>query len=110
MVRAADVRGGAGQRCPAGRYNGAVAAIVGVDAEGTIRWWNEDAAAWFGHAAADVVGRPVDVLVPDEHRSRHWAAFRRVVAGGDRHLEGASINLPVLVADGRVIAFPARFN
>jgi hypothetical protein len=32
------------------------------------------------------------------------------MAGGPTHLEGASINLPVLVADGRVLTFPARFN
>lgn len=87
-----------------------MAAIVGVDAEGTICWWSEDAAVWFGHAVDDVVGRPVDVLVPEEHRGRHWEGFQRVMAGGERHLEGASINLPVLLADGRVLAFPARFN
>jgi PAS domain S-box-containing protein len=62
---------------PAGRYNLAVTAIVGVDAEGTIRWWNEDAAAWFGHAADDIVGRPVDLLVPLEHRVRQWEGLRR---------------------------------
>ena len=30
--------------------------------------------------------------------------------GGERHLEVASINLPVVLADGSVAAFPARFN
>jgi PAS domain S-box-containing protein len=51
-----------------------VAAIIGVDAAGTIRWWNADATTWFGHAADDIVGRPVDLLVPREHRARHWEA------------------------------------
>jgi hypothetical protein len=31
------------------------------------------------------------------------------MAGGERLLEGASINLPVLVADGRVLAFRPGF-
>ena len=68
------------------------------------------ASTMFGYDQSDVVGRPVDLLVPEEFRDRHWEGFRRVMAGGERDLEGASINLPVRLADGTVLAFPARFN
>jgi hypothetical protein len=30
--------------------------------------------------------------------------------GGERHLEGAAINLPVRINGGEVLAFPARFH
>lgn len=85
-------------------------AIVGVDAEGRIRMWNDAATVMFGHHETEVIGEPVDLLVPDDLRERHWEGFRRVMAGGERHLEGASVNLPVRLADDSVAAFPARFN
>jgi PAS domain S-box-containing protein len=67
-----------------------VIAIVGVDAAGIVQWWNSAASTMFGYGQADVVGHPVDLLVPEEFRDRHREGFRRVMTGGERHLEGAS--------------------
>ena len=33
----------------------------------------------FGHAADSVVGQPVDLLLPELLRSRHWAGFHRAM-------------------------------
>ncbi|MCK9249030.1 MAG: ATP-binding protein [Solirubrobacteraceae bacterium] len=46
-------------------------AVLGVSEQGTIVLANEQAAHLFGYPSADLVGRPVDDLVPDRHRGRH---------------------------------------
>lgn len=84
-------------------------AIVAATAEGRIVFWDDGATEWFGYTATEAVGRPVDLFVPEELRERHWEGFGRVMAGGDRHLTGATTNLPVRLRDGTVAAFPARF-
>ena len=41
------------------------------------------AEAMFGHARAEVIGRPVgEVIVPPRHRAAHDAGMRRVTGGG----------------------------
>lgn len=84
-------------------------AIVIADSDGHISYWNDGAEELFGYPAAVAVGALVDLIVPDEFKDKHWEGFQRVMAGGERHLDGAKINLPVKLAGGEVLAFPARF-
>jgi PAS domain S-box-containing protein len=84
-------------------------AIVVASSDGSITHWNEGATAFFGYAATEAIGRAVDFIVPEDLRAKHWEGFRRVMDGGERHLVGACINLPVRVQSGEVLAFPARF-
>lgn len=49
-------------------------AIVSEDAAGTIRTWNAGAERLFGYAAAEVVGKPLSVLVPTD-RAEEWPEF-----------------------------------
>ena len=85
-------------------------AMVVAGRDGRIVYWNQAAEQLFGYASTDAVGQRVDMIVPDDIRDKHWEGFDRVMAGGERHLEGAAINLPVRVRSGDVLAFPARFN
>jgi sigma-B regulation protein RsbU (phosphoserine phosphatase) len=39
-------------------------AVIGTSLDGTIRSWNSGAERMYGHAAADVIGRPLSILVP----------------------------------------------
>ena len=41
-------------------------AIVGKDLNGIIVSWNKAAAAMFGHAADEIIGRPITVIIPPE--------------------------------------------
>jgi PAS domain S-box-containing protein len=86
-------------------------AIVVADPQGIIRHWSPDAEELFGHAAADAVGRSLDVIVPPGGlRERHWSALRRATATGEMKLDRATTNVPVLCKDGSVRAFPGRFH
>jgi PAS domain S-box-containing protein len=84
--------------------------MVMASKEGRVVYWDDGASELFGYARADVMGRPVDVIVPGDLRAKHWEGFHRVMKGGERHLEGAAINLPVRINGGEVLAFPARFH
>lgn len=83
--------------------------IVGVDRDGTITVWDDGAEELFGHPSADVVGRPVDVIIPARFRAPHWDAFHRVIASGDSKLHDQAAALPTLHADGSERLLPARF-
>ena len=46
-------------------------AVVVVGADGTIRFMNTQAESLFGYARGQLIGQPVEVLVPPKERSRH---------------------------------------
>jgi len=55
-------------------------AIVNLDKDRNITFFNRRAEQLFGHRAEDVLGRPLDMLLPLHHRARHGAhidAFER---------------------------------
>ena len=54
-----------------------------VDSGGLIAMANESAATLLGYAVEELVGLPVDVLVPDQIRSRH-ASYRKVYGQAPR--------------------------
>lgn len=51
-------------------------ALLLVDEAGVVAMANDSAASLFGYTVAELVGLPVDVLVPDQIRSRH-ASYRK---------------------------------
>ncbi|WP_019931283.1 PAS domain S-box protein [Nocardia sp. BMG111209] len=84
------------------------AAVVVVDAAGTIRYWSGGAVTLFGHH--DVVGESLDVIVPEEFRSQHWNGFRRAMDTGESESSGGRFNIPVRCADGATRCFPGTFS
>ncbi len=76
-------------------------AIVFTDREGVIRFWNPGAERLFGFAAEEAVGRPIDIIIPEPQRARHWAGFRRVMETGEsRYGQGDLLAVPGLRRDG----------
>jgi PAS domain S-box-containing protein len=76
-------------------------AIVSVDREGVVRFWNPGAERLFGFAAAEAVGRSIDIIIPEPQRARHWAGFRRVMETGEsRYGQGDLLAVPGLRKDG----------
>ena len=84
-------------------------AMMLVDIDGIVRFWNDGAEAYFGYAAADVVGRPMDFLIVPTHRERHWIGFRAAMARERIDTEQPVANAPITCASGVVRHFPLRF-
>jgi PAS domain S-box-containing protein len=46
-------------------------AMIIIDSRGVILFANRQVAALFGHGASEVVGQPVEILLPERFRHRH---------------------------------------
>jgi PAS domain S-box-containing protein len=83
-------------------------AIVIADAQGVIQLWSRGAETLFGHSARDIVGQPLEHIVPDEFREAHRLCFVRAMESGVAGGEGVAFELPVGCAGG-VSVFPGMF-
>lgn len=76
-------------------------AIIYADAEGMIGFWNKGAERIFGFSSAEAVGRPLDIIIPDGLRKRHWSGYRETVrTGTSRYGTGDVLAVPALRKDG----------
>jgi PAS domain S-box-containing protein len=66
----------------------AVDGIITIDERGVIRWLNPAAERLFGYAAAEVVGRDINILMPPPWRDEHDDFLTRYLAGGERKVIG----------------------
>ena len=75
-------------------------AIVISDAGGSIRGWNTAAENMFGYGEADILGRPLVLLIPQRYRDRHTEGMRRVMTGGERRVLGRAVELYGVTREG----------
>lgn len=85
-------------------------ALVIADHTGTITHWSPGAELAFGHRAEHVVGKTLDVIVPEQHRAAHWVGFRRALASGKAAVEGQVGPFPVVHLDGKAREVPGRLT
>src|SRR4051794_4723243 len=80
-------------------------AIIGTDREGLITVWNPGAERIFGFSSAEAVGQSLDLIIPDNLRTRHWAGYGHAMATGEsRYGHGDLLSVPGLTKDGRRIS------
>jgi PAS domain S-box-containing protein len=75
-------------------------AIIIADSQGRIMTWNQGAQAIFGYAEADVLGKPLTLLMPARYREAHQRGMERLRAGGRSHLVGRTVEFHGLRKDG----------
>jgi PAS domain S-box-containing protein len=83
-------------------------AMVIVGDTGTIRLVNAQTEALFGYPREELLGRPVEVLVPDRFRGGHWVHRREHVANQQVRPMGAGLDLFGLRRDGS--EFPVEIS
>lgn len=74
--------------------------LVVINGRGTIEWLNDAALRMFGHAAADVLGHNVSVLMPTPFREEHDGYLRRYLETGERRIIGIGREVRGRRADG----------
>ena len=80
-------------------------AIVYSDTEGLIAFWNKGAERIFGFSEAEALGRSLDIIIPDNMRSRHWEAYRNTMRTGSTQYGGGQVlAVPALRKDGTRIS------
>jgi PAS domain S-box-containing protein len=80
-------------------------AIIATDRGGVVTFWNPGAERIFGFSSAEAVGRPLDLIIPDNLRARHWSGYHRAMETGiSRYGHGDLLSVPGLTKDGRRIS------
>ncbi|MBF0369068.1 MAG: PAS domain S-box protein [Magnetococcales bacterium] len=75
-------------------------AIISVDHEGRILSWNRGAEMIFGYSQDEILGQPVDRIIPERYRQSHHASFDVAVKIGTTKLAGQALELMALHKDG----------
>jgi PAS domain S-box-containing protein len=80
-------------------------AVVFADADGVIRLWNRGAARIFGFEESEALGQPLDIIIPEGLRSRHWHGYRAtMLTGQSRYGDGQVLSVPAMRKDSRRIS------
>ena len=48
-------------------------AIIATDRDGAVMFWNPGAERIFGFSSDEAMGQPLDFIIPENLRARHWA-------------------------------------
>src|SRR5262249_28896703 len=83
-------------------------AVVSVDQAGTIRFANPSTTRIFGYDPAELLGKPLTVLIPEYLRKMHEAGFRSCLATGQRHINWQGMEVTALRKNGE--EFPVEIS
>jgi PAS domain S-box-containing protein len=75
-------------------------AIITIDAQGKIVFWNRAAEEMFGYPAGEMSGQPLTTIVPERFRQAHRDGLHRLVSTGEAHLLQQTVRM-VGVGRGR---------
>jgi len=76
-------------------------ALISTDRSGAIIRWNRASAALFGYSAEEVLGKSVELIIPEHLRAAHWTGFDAAMANGVTKLEGRPTLTRALHKSGR---------
>ena len=57
-------------------------AVIFADTDGKVVIWNSGAERIFGHTAADVIGGPLDIIIPEQLLQGHNNGFSHAMSSG----------------------------
>ncbi|MGH8742949.1 MAG: PAS domain S-box protein, partial [Burkholderiales bacterium] len=83
-----------------GLFESAPDAIVVVDASGLIVRVNAQVQAIFGHSREDLIGEPVEILLPERYRGKHVSHRMSYAAQPRSRAMGAGLELFGMRKDG----------
>jgi PAS domain S-box-containing protein len=85
-------------------------AVVSIDGEGSIVLANPATATIFGYDPAELVGKPLTLLMPQYMRELHQAGFKRYLATGQRHMNWQGTELTALRKSGEEFPVEVSFG
>lgn len=86
----------------------AIDAIVTGDVNGDILAWNSAATALFQFSEDEVIGKPIEIIIPERFRKSHAEGIKRVSAGGQSRVIGKTVELAALRKNGS--EFPVELS
>ena len=83
-------------------------AIITIDAAGRVLLWNQHATKLFGYSYDEMIGRRLDVIIPERFRETHHERQRRVAEGEETRVIGSTVELSAMHRDGH--EFPIELS
>ncbi|KKL08789.1 hypothetical protein LCGC14_2572340, partial [marine sediment metagenome] len=74
--------------------------IISADSSGKIAFWNAAAERMFGYKAAEIVGRPLTLVMPTRLHKAHQGGLDRVASTGQSKIIGKTVEVVGLRRDG----------
>ena len=78
--------------------------------DGLFSHWGADLAAVLGHTPEQAIGRSIDLIIPKPLHAWHWRGFDKAVNSGAMRKPGATVKVPALRRDGKIVAVRADLN
>lgn len=88
--------------------DGSPDAIVVAGCDGLIQFWNAAAEVTFGHTTAEAMGKSLDIIIPENLRTRHWTGYDAVMASGVTKYDTKLLKVPALHRSGRRLSIEFR--
>lgn len=85
-------------------------AVVSMDETGVITLANAAIHRIFGYEPAELIGRPLTMLMPEMMRHRHDSGYRRYLASGHRGINWQGTELTALRKNGQVFPVEVSFG
>jgi len=86
----------------------AIDAIISADVSGNIKSWNSAATALFGFSEEEVIGQPIEMIIPERFRKLHQEGLQRVSSGGPSRVIGKTVEVAALRKNGS--EFPVELS
>lgn len=83
-------------------------AIITINEEREIIFWNSAAEKIFGYSREEVIGQLVELIIPKSFIEAHRQGFKRLMAGGEPHLIRKTVEVEALAKDGH--EFPIELS
>ncbi len=78
----------------------AMDAVVAMDNQGYVIFWNQRAEKMFGYSFDEIIGQPVSLIIPLKFHQAHKASVNRVFAAGKSNFAGKILRYNGLKKDG----------
>src|SRR5580698_1197222 len=85
-------------------------AVISMDEKGDIVFANPATKRIFGYDPAEIVNKPLTVLMPEMMRKLHENGFKRYLATGKRHLNWQGVEVTAQRKDGREFPVEVSFG
>ena len=79
-------------------------AVMVCDAQGAILLWNPACERLFGHTEAEVLGKTMDMIIPERLRKRHWDGYHHTMATGITKYGHDVLRVPAVDKEGNSLS------
>lgn len=79
-------------------------AVIFGDVEGKVRLWNAGAERIFGFRTDEIVGKSMDLIIPENLRDRHWEGYSETMRTGRTQYSRSLLAVPAIRKDGTRIS------